>query len=629
RPPSSARLKRAVVRGGIGLFQNTPQASSIGGAIDNTGLPSAVQQLSCVGPAAPVPNWSGYAQNPASIPTACADGSAGTVFASNAPNVTLFDKNFEDRRSVRGNLQWNGPILNNRFQTTIDGTYGVNYNQSSFVDLNFQPTARFSLADEGGRPVYAFASSIVPGTGAIATRDARVSQLFNRVSELRSDLRSETKQLRLSLSPLSFTSNFSWNASYVFSDNREQSRGFNSTTSNPLDVEWTRSQFDTRHQITYSLNYNFFDAVRVSWNGRFSSGSTFTPQISGDVNGDGYANDRAFIFDPGKATDPALASAMRTLISSGSGPAKDCLDSQLGQLAGRNSCEGPWTSSANLSISFNPTKVRLPQRATLSFAVSNPLGAADIIAHGESKLHGWGQFAISDPTLLYVRGFDPATNRYKYEVNPRFGSTNPTFQTFRAPVTLTMQIRLDVGPSRERQSLTQMLDRGRTREGQKMPESMLKMMYGSGGIMNPMAQILRQSDTLELTGPQADSIASMNRAYTIRLDSIWTPATKRLADLPEHYDQNAAYDVYKSSRESSVDLLIRLAPSINALLTSAQKRKLPALVASYLDTRYLAGIRSGTAGNTGAGPMMMMGGGAGMMMGGNGGSGFTVIRGGP
>ena len=257
-------------------------------------------------------------------------------------------------------------------------------------------------------------------------------------------------------------------------------------------------------------------------------------------------------------------------------------------------------------------KVRLPQRATLSFSVSNPLGAADLIAHGENKLHGWGQFAFSDPTLLYVRGFDPAANKYKYEVNPRFGSTNPQFQTFRTPVTLTMQLRIDVGPPRERQTLTQQLDRGRTREGQKTPENMLKMMYGSGGIMNPMAQLLRQSDTLELTGPQADSLASMNRGYTIRLDSIWTPVAKYLANLPTEYDQGTAYQTYKSAREASVDLLIAIAPKIDGMLTADQKRKLPSLVASYLDARYLAGIRSGTAGNTGGGVFMgFMGGGFG------------------
>jgi len=33
-------------------------------------------------------------------------------------------------------------------------------------------------------------------------------------------------------------------------------------------------------------------------------------------------------------------------------------------------------------MSFNAVKVRMPQRTTISFQLSNPLGAADLIAHG-------------------------------------------------------------------------------------------------------------------------------------------------------------------------------------------------------------------------------------------------------
>jgi hypothetical protein len=270
-------------------------------------------------------------------------------------------------------------------------------------------------------------------------------------------------------------------------------------------------------------------------------------------------------------------------------------------LAERNSCEGPWTSSANLNVSFNPSKLRLPQRATLSFAVSNPLGAADLLLHGQGNLHGWGQFSFPDQTLLYVRGYDPVTQRFKYEVNPRFGSTNPQFSPFRTPVTLTMQLRVDIGPSRERQMLTQQLDRGRSRPGDRLSEGAIRMMYGNGGVLNPMTQLLRQGDTLELTGPQADSLASMNRAYTIKLDSIWSGVAKALAAMPADYDQGEAYGYYKRGREATVDMLIALAPRITALLSEEQRRKLPPLVASHLDTRYLAGIRSGTQGNTGGG----------------------------
>jgi hypothetical protein len=624
----AVRGPRAVVRGGIGVFQSTPNASSIGTAIDNTGLASAVQQVTCVGAAVPVPDWAAYAQDPSSIPTQCADGTNGGVFASTAPNATLFAADFKAPRAVRSNVNWNGPILGNRFNASVDLTYSLNLNQAGTLDLNFQPTQRFTLPDEAERPVYAQLASIVPTTGAIASRDARVSPLFNRVSQLRSDLRSESRQLRVGIFPASFTQRFTWSFNYTLADVREQYRGFQSTSGNPLDVAWSRASGESRHQFTYTLGYNFFDAVRVNWFGQFRSGSPFTPVIAGDVNGDGWTNDRAFVFDPVRASDPAVASAMRSLLETGSGPAKACLATQLGAIASRNSCRGPWTSNANLSISLNPMKVRMPQRATLSFSVSNPLGAADLLLHGENNLKGWGQFTFVDPTLLYVRGFDSAAKRFRYEVNPRFGSTNPQFNAFRAPVTLTMQVRLDVGPTRERQQLTQQLDRGRRTQGQKTPEFLLKAMYGSGGIINPLAQLLRQADTLHLTGPQADSLATMNRAYTVALDSIWSPVTKYFAELPKEYDRSDAYARYTEARKASVDQLIELAPAIRALLTDAQRRALPSIIASYLDTRYLAGVRNGTAGNTGAGAFgggFIGGGGPVIIGGGGGGGGERVI----
>jgi hypothetical protein len=226
--------------------------------------------------------------------------------------------------------------------------------------------------------------------------------------------------------------------------------------------------------------------------------------------------------------------------------------------------------------------------------------------HGENKLHGWGQTFIPTNQLLFVRGFDPTTNRYKYEVNQRFGATALSQNATRLPVTLTAMLRVDVGPTRERQGLTQMLDRGRATGGQKVPEMMYKAMYGSGGVINPMAQILRQADTLELTSVQADSIAVLNRGYTIKLDSIWSPVTKYLASLPDKYDQGEAYDRYRIAREASVDALIKIAPMVKSLLTAEQIRRIPTFVTPYLDTRYLASVRSGTAGtNLG---MIMMGG---------------------
>lgn len=619
------RGPRAVVRGGIGMFQNTPNVASIGTAMDNTGLPSGVQQLACVGLAAPIANWASYANGGQAGPSTCADGTSGTVFSTTAPNVTLFDKDYSAPRSLRSNLNWSGNTLGNRFSIYADVTYALNLNQASSLDLNFNPTQQFALGSEGNRPVYAHASGIVPTTGAIAGSEARVTNSFFHVNELRSDLKSESKQFTLSFQPTSFNSTLTWGGSYVYSQTREQYRGFSSTVSNPLDLTWGRSAFDSRHQIIYRLTYNAFDWVRIGWNGSFRSGTPYTPMVFGDINGDGYSNDRAYIFNPASTADTAIANGMRSLLASGSSSARECLNRQLGQLAARNSCQGPWTTMANLNFSFNPIKVRLPQRATLQFQLSNPLGAADMIMHGESKLHGWGQNALPSNQLLYVRGFDPTTSRYRYEVNQRFGATAIGQTIARTPVILTTMLKFDVGPTRERQQLTQTLDRGRKLDGTKAAEPFLKA-FGPIGITNPMAAILRQADTLELTSQQADSIAVLNRAFSIKLDSVWSPVAKYLAALPNEYDQSDAYGRYRQAREISVDALIALVPTVRSLLTAEQMRRLPTFITPFLDKRYLASVRSGSAG-TGLGMMMMPGGGGMAMpaMGGGGGGGTQVI----
>jgi hypothetical protein len=623
------RDPRATVRGGIGIFQGTPSVTQIGSVMDNTGLATAIQSLACVGSAAPTPDWSAYATSAGAIPSSCANGAASTVFSSSAPNVALFDKNYVSPRSLRSNLQWSGPILANRFNLTADATYSLNLNQGSTYDLNFNDHRQFTLVDEGGRPVFAQATSIFPATGSIATGEARVNSDFSHVSELRSDMKSEARQIMLSLSPASFSSLFGWGLSYVYANAREQYRGFTSTDGDPLQVAWGRSGLDSRHQIQYRLTWNAFDYVRIGWFGQFRSGTPFTPQVAGDVNGDGYANDRAFVFNPtAKNTDSTVAAGMHSLLVNGSSSARDCLASQLGTVAARNSCNGPWSTSANLTFSFNPIKVRMPQRATVSFQLSNPLGAADMLLHGENNMRGWGQTPIPSNQLLYVRGFDAANNRYKYEVNQRFGATSVSQSIFRTPVVLTTMLRFDLGPTRERQALTQMLDRGRSLSGTKAAEQTFKL-FGPIGITNPMATILRQADTLELSPQQADSIAILNRSFTLKLDSIWGPTAKYLAALPDHYDQGEAYDHYRIARETSVDALIKIAPIVKSLLSADQMRKLPTFVTPYLDNRYLASVRSGTAG-TGLG--MIMGGLAvpgGAQVSGAGGGGVTMIRVGP
>ena len=592
------RMPKGTFRAGAGVFQNQPQAQLIAQAMTNTGLTNGVQQLTCIGSAAPTPDWASYAADVNTVPTTCANN-APPALSNGKPNVALFSQDYRTQRAIRSTLQWSGPMIDNRFSVTATATWSLNQNQTGIRDLNFNNTSQFTLAGENNRPVYVPMSGISAASGTVSSNGSRVSTAFNHVSQQLSDFHSVSKQFQVQIQPLSLSSRFTWGLAYTWASVRDQVSGFSSASGNPLDASYGRSAFDARHQVQVNVGANLFDLLRVQYVQRFQSGTPFTPTVSGDINGDGYANDRAYIANPATTTDPALATGMTQLLAASSARVRSCLAGQFGQIAARNSCEGPWTTTGFLTIAFNPLRVKMPQRATLSLQVANPLGALDLAFHGGSHLKGWGQSPTPDSRLLIVRGFDTTAQRFIYDVNQRFGATTQNFSVNRNPVALTLSLRFDLGPSRERQGLTQALDRGRTLTGTKAPIPMLRAMYGQGGVINPIAQILAQSDTLHLTGPQADSLATMNRWYVVRLDSIWTPLLRSYGALPDEYDHDNVYRQYRSAREGTVDLLIRLAPDISSLLTPSQRRQLPPLLSAYLDRRYLAAVRSGTSGSPG------------------------------
>jgi len=603
----AARGSRGNLSGGIGQFQNIPSSNLIAAAVDNTGLPEAAQQLSCVGSAVPIPAWAQYLQNPAMIPAACADG--GSAFSSSVPNVSLFDAGYIPQRSWRANLNWNAPILNNRYRASLSGTYSLNLEQQGGIDLNFNRVQRFSLATEEGRPVFVNPTSIVPTTGAIVSRDARVSQLLSQVTDYRSDLRSHSTQVQIGLSPVRFNSSFQWNLNYVWQRVVDLTRGFNggNTASDPYLTQWARAGSDARHQFNLTANYTFKNAVAFTMFARVQSGNPFTPMVAGDVNGDGYNNDRAFVFNPATGGDSAVASGITNLLNNAPSAVRKCLSRQLGTIAGRNSCEGPWVTTMSARIAFMPGTAKLPQRATVSIGIANPLTGIDALVHGSNNLHGWGQPQPVDPTLLYVRGFDAVTQQYKYDVNPRFGANRLASSVNRAPTQLTLDVRLDVGPERERQDLNLQLRAGRTGKGQKLSEQALRQRY-IRNYPNPFEQMLRQHDSLGLSDEVSDSIAILNKRYSAIIDSLWTPVAKYLAALPNDYDLSAAYDKVSTAANKSLDQMAIFGPAAKQLLTAEQIRKLPPFIALFLDDKAIRNVRPGMQGR---GPGAFGGGGRG------------------
>jgi hypothetical protein len=308
---------------------------------------------------------------------------------------------------------------------------------------------------------------------------------------------------------------------------------------------------------------------------------------------------------------------MQQLLDNTSKDGRACLMAQLGRLAARNSCEGKWEMTGNLSVSIDQARLRLPNRAQLSFNFINPMGGLDMLFNGSRSPKGWGLSTQQnvDATLLYVRGFDPNTNTYRYEVNQRFGSPTARQNQIRVLTGMTAMLSMDLGPTREEQTLIRNLRRGRTDPGTRYPQTLLKS-SGVSSIPNPILSVMRLQDSLQLTPMQADSMATLNRAYTIRLDSIWAVASAALFELPNEFNEGDAWHRYVSARRAGIDLLSEIGPVIRKLLTGDQLRKLPASMHNVMDPRYLAMIRNGTnvfvantSGVSAGGGMVIMAGG--------------------
>jgi hypothetical protein len=207
----------------------------VGTAADQTGLRRPPQQVTCVGAAAPAADWGAYAADRGAVPARCADGSGRVGVRRRGAQRDAVRARLRAPRSLRSNLSWAGPVLGNRLSAQVEGTYSLNLDQPGFADLNFRPR-RALHAPRRGRAA-GVRAAVERGAGHGRHRVARrapVAPCSRAWGEQRSDLRSESRQVRLGVSPTAFNANFNWSLSYVRTSVREQAPGFTSTAGDPL-----------------------------------------------------------------------------------------------------------------------------------------------------------------------------------------------------------------------------------------------------------------------------------------------------------------------------------------------------------------------------------------------------------
>ncbi len=515
------------IRGGVGRFRDAPNTQLFSGAQTATGLPSGEQSIFCVGAGVPLPDWTGFFANPSTIPAVCGAGGPPAQL-NTARNVTTFASDYSNPRAWRASIGASKRIFG-RFSMNVDLSGARGEAQTGYRDLNLNSTPQFTLSSEGNRPVFVPASSIIASTGAVPVQLSRVDQRFGSVYDVNS--LNKSKQWQATVAMNGFTSRGAIvNASYTYSDARTQGGvafggafgGFASATTagDPNAQEWAVSSFNRRHNIIGTVTHPLTSSFEITAIGRMTSGSPFTPLVSGDINGDGARNDRAFIYDPATAADPVLADGMTKLLAGTSNSARRCIQSQLGSLSARNSCSGPWQPSFDLQLNWRPTMFNLDRRLTFSLVTANLIGGVDQLLHGSDNLRGWGSFTQADNTLLFVRGFDPATNRYKYEVNERFGAVRGNQTGIRLPFQVGFNIRYTLGPDQTRDRL-----RAAFGGGQNGRLTGSGMAAGVGRFFpNVPQQIIDQRDSIGLTDADVAKLKVLADSIQIEVDTLTAQA---------------------------------------------------------------------------------------------------------
>ena len=582
------------LRGGFGDFRSPIPAALAAAAQSATGLPSAETQLVCVGAGVPTPDWEAYIQDPSTIPNACVGGDTSQL-PTQSPQVTVFDPRFAAPRAWRGSLGAQHRTGTWLVGLDLGAAWGVN--QSGYTDRNLG-AAQFSLASEGGRPVFVPAATIDPARGTLPLSASRVDNRFGQVLLL--DSRLGTRSLSATLSANGITHNgIVINASYTLMRARDQSsssenggtRGFAGQTAgfDPNAREWARSDYERKHSFLTTVTWPVTAAIEITGIGRLTAGTPYTPLVGSDINGDGSRNDRAFIYNPATAPDTAIANGMQRLLAGASSGARQCLQAQMGSIAARNSCTGPWQPSLDLQLNVRPMWFGLNRRLTFSVVTQNLLAGVDQVLHGADNLHGWGLVARPSTTLLSVHGFDPVSGRFLYTVNERFGATSIGSNAVRIPFQIGLQLRYQLGTARGmfggfgggfgggRGGEGGRGGAGGGRGGQPGAD-------GGGGdlvarfanmLPNPIKEILDLKVGLRLTDSQEAKLNALSDSLTAENATTGKAIQAEIAKLGANPDGGRMMAVVRPRLEEMRKHLQAALDSAKALLTAEQWNYLP------------------------------------------------------
>jgi len=628
--PRGSTLPGISINGSFGAYGQPLDNGSIASLIDQTGLPNTRRVLTCVGDATPIPDWNNINNDP---PGACLDGSGPGTFSTNVPSVQVYDPSFHTPLVWRANLGIDGIRLPKKWTLALTGLYSYGINRQSALDLNLNRTVRFNIADEADRPVYVSPDAIIPSTGVVAPGAYRINPEYGAVRNIISDLHNYTAQIQATIAPPRplLHGKMQISTTYVLNRTRTEQRGlggggggggigeFRIITSagsfssfgfggggsyalggDPFAKGWVSGNQPT-HQIRTNTSFRAW-WFNVNMQLNVYSGTPFTPSVSGDLNGDGMNNDLAFIPNPATTPDTALASQMNQLLATAPAGARKCLEKQMGQVAGVNSCSTQWSARLDFNINWQPPRsFGFGDRLRITSTMQNTSGALVRLFGLEDTPLGRGSLSqTANGQLLYVTGFDPATQRYKYQVNQLFGQpTNfgsarrryPPFQ-----VQLGLEYKLG-GPATAPMARSM----GFLPSGKEPPYTADQIREKLGRLSrDPVQQILVRKDSIALNADQVAKLQAISAEFRAKADSALEPVFEYIIKKGRKIDDTQLSSRLSKAQPQIQRMLVDANTRARALLTPAQIKMLP-VMANIPGLSVPAGGAKGAADKSGGG----------------------------
>jgi len=550
------------LRGGIGAFTPLLGPGVYAGTRAANGIPSRVD---CVGEAVPDVSWTGTLRD-------CRPDAPGR-WQDDARAIQQVSGSWRPPLSWRANLAYQATTAG--LAWTLEGIASRTRGLPSRQARNLRETPAFTLPGEG-RPVFVQPDAI-SSAGALTTATARRVPTVGPVTEWVSDGRAHAWSITAAVQPATpLTSWLHLSGSYTLGGVREAARGLDGDTfGDPRGLTWAPGLLDVRHQVRAQVG-----VVRGRWSAtaflRAQSGLPYTFLVDQDVNGDGLANDRAFVVDPASATTPpALAEVMTRLLATADPRTRACLERAQGIPAARQGCRGPWSVFGNAQLQFTPRLGLGGRRTSFGLNFTNPVAGLDRLLHGPTT-RGWGQLPDPDPVLYAVRGYDATTRTFAYQVNPRVGQSRGPDRLRGEPFRVTLDVKLELSPPAQRQQLDRWLKPGRKgRPGPRLSAADFERRYANN-TPDPYLQTLRLADSLFLSRVQVESLTVMRTRFTDARRTIFAELAAYLAAMDDQWDADAAF----ARQEAAVNAGWALAwtavqRDLRAVLTPGQRGLLP------------------------------------------------------